>query len=206
MAQKPPIHGRDHRPGGADPIPGTGIQFDTYPQAGNWLYAETTGGTGSPHGYGIELVATDDISMETDGTFFMDGDHADWRFRGSAPAFKLRTDSPMQFQNLLDGSTITFECYQFIVDATGFGDGNNVRMVADRMLLDTTGGGNGDIQITAETAMTLTSNTTGVALIANAGAILLQAGGTITFDGSQRASVVTLDDVILLLQAYGLAA
>jgi hypothetical protein len=57
---RPVSHGRDHSPGGADPIPGLsgGIGFDTYPQAGNWLYAETTdetGAGGSPSGLGIEL-------------------------------------------------------------------------------------------------------------------------------------------------------
>lgn len=56
---KPIIHGRDHRPDGVDPIPGIGgIMFDTYPQAGNWLYVETddeTGSGGSPSGLGVEV-------------------------------------------------------------------------------------------------------------------------------------------------------
>jgi hypothetical protein len=34
---------------------GGGIRFDTYPQAGNWLYAETDDSTGSPNGYGLDL-------------------------------------------------------------------------------------------------------------------------------------------------------
>ena len=54
--QKPILHGRDHSPGGADPIPGLGgIQFETYPQAGEWLYVETTGAGTSPSGYGMEF-------------------------------------------------------------------------------------------------------------------------------------------------------
>jgi hypothetical protein len=59
LQQKPILHGRDHATGGVDPIPGIGgLSFDTYPQAGNWLYVETddsTGAGGSPSGYGIEL-------------------------------------------------------------------------------------------------------------------------------------------------------
>jgi hypothetical protein len=61
------MHGRDHAPGGADPIPGLGsgggggggIQFDTYPQSGNWLYVETSDDSGSPDGWGIELLSLD---------------------------------------------------------------------------------------------------------------------------------------------------
>lgn len=44
--------------GGADPIPGMGgggIQFDTYPQDGQWLYVETTGSDTSPSGFGMEI-------------------------------------------------------------------------------------------------------------------------------------------------------
>jgi hypothetical protein len=54
---KPIIHGRDHAPGGADPIPFTpgGIQFDTYPQDGQWLYIETAGTDTSPSGFGVEI-------------------------------------------------------------------------------------------------------------------------------------------------------
>jgi hypothetical protein len=32
-----------------------GIKFDTYPQAGNWLYVQTDNEAGSPDGYGLEL-------------------------------------------------------------------------------------------------------------------------------------------------------
>lgn len=42
----------------ATPSPGGGIQFDTYPQAGNWLYVEGTNGVGSPDGETIELHDT----------------------------------------------------------------------------------------------------------------------------------------------------
>lgn len=40
---------------GCPPGGGGGIQFDTYPQAGNWLYVETDDSTGSPNGWGLEL-------------------------------------------------------------------------------------------------------------------------------------------------------
>ena len=55
--QKPILHGRDHSPGGADPIPDLtgGIDFDTYPQAGQWLYIETDGPDTSPSGFGMEF-------------------------------------------------------------------------------------------------------------------------------------------------------
>jgi hypothetical protein len=46
---KPIIHGRDHAPGGADPIPFTpadGIRFDTAPQAGGYLLTTTEGPLG----------------------------------------------------------------------------------------------------------------------------------------------------------------
>ena len=57
--QKPILHGRDHSPGGADPIPDLGgIQFDTYPQAGQWLYIETDGSDTSPSGFGMEFFDT----------------------------------------------------------------------------------------------------------------------------------------------------
>ena len=37
---KPAIHGRDHRPGGADPIPNFGWQFDVF-NIGGWGYVQT---------------------------------------------------------------------------------------------------------------------------------------------------------------------
>jgi hypothetical protein len=52
--QKPDVEEPDVDIGGG----GGGIQFDTYPQAGNWLYVETddeSGAGGSPTGYGLEL-------------------------------------------------------------------------------------------------------------------------------------------------------
>jgi hypothetical protein len=64
---KPPLHGRDHAPDGADPIPtvaGGGIQFDTRPQDGDWLYVETTGTQPDTTHTGIELVASQDIVQE----------------------------------------------------------------------------------------------------------------------------------------------
>lgn len=43
-------HGHDHRANGPDPIPGTGgLQFDLYPQTGDWLYVRTTGKYGDTH-------------------------------------------------------------------------------------------------------------------------------------------------------------
>lgn len=64
-------HGWRHAPkakGGTDPIPGLGggIQFDTYPQEGNWLYVKTLDASGSPNGYGMQLVDFSDGGMEFD--------------------------------------------------------------------------------------------------------------------------------------------
>jgi hypothetical protein len=58
-APQPRIHGITHRRGGPDPIPGSGIQFDTYPQTGDWLYVSTTGNSGVIPSYGILLDASD---------------------------------------------------------------------------------------------------------------------------------------------------
>ena len=66
LEQKPIIHGRDHAAGGADPIPGLaggGIDFNTYPQDGDWLYIETTG-AGSPPFYSLHLVSGDQFVIE----------------------------------------------------------------------------------------------------------------------------------------------
>jgi len=64
---KPHVHGRDHEHGGADTTlihyedvgtsgPGTGgIQFDSYPQDGQWLYLETDGPDTTPSGFGVEV-------------------------------------------------------------------------------------------------------------------------------------------------------
>ena len=62
IQQKPIIHGRDHAPGGADPVPGLGgIAFEVDPQTGGWLMIETTGSnvTEDSEGefFGISLVA-----------------------------------------------------------------------------------------------------------------------------------------------------
>jgi hypothetical protein len=185
---------------------GGGIQFDTYPQAGHWLYVETTDATGSPHGYGIELKSADDTFFFVNGTTFFNALNADWHFSGTDPAFKLRTNSEMQFINLLDASTIDFHGWQFLVDTTSYSAGNNVTMTADRLLFDTTGGGNGDIQITAQKELRLTSNATNVTAFANSGTISLQAS-VLTFTSfTQQTAVTTLGDVIALLQSYGLAA
>jgi hypothetical protein len=67
---KPILHGRDHRPGGVDPIPGIGgIAFDTYPQAGEWLYVETDGAGTTPSGFGMEFFddSGNGIDISADG-------------------------------------------------------------------------------------------------------------------------------------------
>lgn len=71
---RPVIHARDHEHGGADTVrivyesvgeAGTGgIQFDTYPQAGQWLYLETDGTDASPSGYGLEVFDTSGLGID----------------------------------------------------------------------------------------------------------------------------------------------
>lgn len=70
LRDRPVLHGRDHAPGGADPIPGSsGIAFDTYPQAGEWLYIETDGAGTTPSGFGMELFddSGNGIDISSDG-------------------------------------------------------------------------------------------------------------------------------------------
>lgn len=45
--------------GGGGGDDGGGIQFDTSPQAGDWLYMETHDSAGAPGGYGIDLKTTE---------------------------------------------------------------------------------------------------------------------------------------------------
>lgn len=49
---------------GATPA-GGGIQFDTFPQAGEWLFVETTGPGTTPFGFGIELKPSDGLLVNT---------------------------------------------------------------------------------------------------------------------------------------------
>jgi hypothetical protein len=101
--KKPAIHGRDHRHGGVDPVhiawedvgtsggtavAGGGIQFETYPQAGDWMYWNTS--SAGPNGYGLRIIddstlgvliesntgpiiieAADDINLSSDNADFL---------------------------------------------------------------------------------------------------------------------------------------
>jgi hypothetical protein len=55
---------------------GGGIKFDTYPQAGEWLYVEAGNGLASPNGYAIELLdtATTGIHVASLGRVTIEGD------------------------------------------------------------------------------------------------------------------------------------
>jgi hypothetical protein len=82
-APQPRIHGITHRPGGPDPIPGSsaGIQFDTDPQEGNWLWikvvdSSVAGGSSSgdafavldDNGGGIALLSSSDGTITISAT------------------------------------------------------------------------------------------------------------------------------------------
>lgn len=113
---KPIIHGRDHAPGGADPIPGwpsgggggSGIIFDQDPQAGDWLQVNTTDGNPTTHtgplgyvdeGYGIALVAgtADPATAVGGGIILWTQDSA-----GAGLGFAIRNDdnAGIQIQDL----------------------------------------------------------------------------------------------------------
>lgn len=71
MRAKTPLHGRSHGQGGSDPIELTGIQFDT-DNVGGWLDITTNSADGD--GYGIQLVASDDILIHANNTVTAEGD------------------------------------------------------------------------------------------------------------------------------------
>jgi hypothetical protein len=64
---RPVIHGRDHAPGGADPIPLSfgGIQYEIDPQTGGWLLIETDSTEGGgPTDDAIRVIANEgDIAV-----------------------------------------------------------------------------------------------------------------------------------------------
>jgi hypothetical protein len=102
--EKPILHGRDHAPGGADPIPGTsGIAFDTYPQAGEWLYVETDGAGTTPSGFGMEFF--DDSGNGID--ISSDGAHVRLNEFGSGDAVLQTTagDAGLTGQNVAIGAS-----------------------------------------------------------------------------------------------------
>jgi hypothetical protein len=113
---KPVNHGRDHSPGGADPIPNLsgGINFDTYPQAGEWLYVETDGAGTSPSGFGMEFF--DDSGNGID--ISADGAHLRLNEFGSGDAQVITTagDGLLQGQSVevkaaTSGSQATFRSH-----------------------------------------------------------------------------------------------
>lgn len=67
-SNKPVIHGRDHRPGGSDPVFDTdGIRFD-FDNVGDWLDVHTTGADGSSHGIRLRNTGTSDLLLESGGS------------------------------------------------------------------------------------------------------------------------------------------
>lgn len=140
MAEKPVIHGRDHLPGGADPIPavaatggGTGIQFDTSPQEGGFLEVTTTmtgGITLEEHyGTGISLHSEDAslgqgfISLTTgDGAVFIGSTSIVNRLSasGSGGAFEVQQGgTAFQIFRVFDTKDVQVRAAVFDVQATG---------------------------------------------------------------------------------------
>jgi hypothetical protein len=70
---RPPIHGRDHRPLGSDPIPGLRIDFDGFIRyvvynSGEWLSIETTG---EDSGFGVRFICSEIFRVESVGRIDM---------------------------------------------------------------------------------------------------------------------------------------
>lgn len=79
MALKPPIHGRDHSPGGADPIPATSSAIQTFHfTVSNFAIGPgfTAIDWGSPGGFNdgttVDVTAGADIRINAAGTYRMD--------------------------------------------------------------------------------------------------------------------------------------
>jgi hypothetical protein len=69
MSVKPIIHGRDHRPGGADPIPNTGIANHWVEASGGFNIASDGSAPASPTPIGVDIdVARQSVGSE--GLFF----------------------------------------------------------------------------------------------------------------------------------------
>jgi len=92
---------------------GGGIQFDTSPQAGNWLYVEAddpAGAGGSPNGYGIELHGySSDITLAGDYASQL---HLNFGLgldavMGDAAVWFLNGDYTINFDNATRDFTIT---------------------------------------------------------------------------------------------------
>jgi len=127
---------------------GGGIQFDTYPQAGGWLYVEVDGpGTGTPGGYGMHLLDSggDGIGIISTGSINMNSD-------GSTSIF---SDNQMSIQSVED----------MVLETTGAGD----------ILINTTG--SGGIEIRSVDGIDITTTAGGIFLTPDAGATVLMSVG-----------------------------
>jgi hypothetical protein len=72
---------------------GGGIQFDTYPQAGGWLYVETTDATGSPHGYDVEMRAAGDVGILPQGSIVAEALHGNITIEADDGFVKIQADT-----------------------------------------------------------------------------------------------------------------
>ncbi len=170
---------------------GGGIQFDTYPQDGDWLYLNATDASGSPSGDGgIEINSGD-------GVYLSAGSFLDLQSSGNNGSFGTRIRSIGGALLLATDNNASVTALNFLADASS----GNVHLKA--------------INITIESLET--SDIAGGISLTSGGKIQLTTDSTITFQAAQQAAITPADgtlagataavnDVIALLQAYGLAS
>jgi hypothetical protein len=194
---------------------GGGIDFDTYPQDGDWLYVESTDETGSPNGYGIELKSADDLAISSSQQIWMFGSTGKFSFNGggsgSPGLWLLTTAGKLLLQNTVGGGGdggVVVQAYEFVVDTTPEASGNNIHLKAYAITEEAVAvsGSGGTINLTADRGITIQSTNTNMSLFASSGTITIQASNLVFNGLSQVTPVTTLAEVITLLQSYGLAA
>jgi hypothetical protein len=194
---------------------GGGIEFDTYPQFGDWLYAESTDASGSPNGYGIELNSANDVVLESAEQIALYGDTGKLSFNGGgsgSPGLWLLTSAgKILLQNTVGGAGdggVVVQAYEFIVDTTPEASGNNIHLKSYAITEEAlaVSGSGGTITLTADRDVTIQSTNTNMALYASSGTMTIQASNLVFNGLSQVVAVTTLAEVITLLQSYGLAA
>jgi hypothetical protein len=156
-SRKPVIHGgssaRTLRP---DPRPdgsGSGIEFDTYPQSGNWLYAATSSSDANTSGYGILLVPSDGLSINTPSSFTVFADsgiglttssgNLNLTASGSGHAINLTAQS--QVNLLSDYGTVTIT--SSLLKIQHFGENVEVDLASTKKLIVKGSGGSSFFEV-----------------------------------------------------------
>lgn len=170
---------------------GGGIQFDTYPQAGNWLYVETTNATGSPAGFDIELKAAGDVGIFPAGSFTVDATHGNITIEADDGSISINADTT----NLSLNAGNWLQLYGQTLIAL-----NSPGSIGIESPLINIGGGAG-------VPGSIVYDASGASSVSvTSGITTLQATSQLVFySPSQQTTCTTLSDVIALLVSYGLA-